>query len=156
MSRYTDADRARIFAESRRLLSNEPPPPPEQPAREPPPLIIESEADRWRREANEAIAQRAAADAERRAEERATKDVRAADWWAAIDAHIERRLAEHHKQFAELADASAAFGDAVSARLQELETLVTKLDGTLAKMRALDDERRTVLDMPSPLIRKER
>ena len=130
-------------------MSNEPPPPPEQPAREPPPLIIESEADRWRREANEAIAQRAAADAERRAEERAAKDVRAADWWAAIDAHIERRLAEHHRQFSELARAATEFADAVSARLEQLEKLLSKLNATHASLRAHDA--REPIDLPNPL-----
>jgi hypothetical protein len=133
-------------------LKDQPPPAP-APTPEPPPLIIETEEQRWYREANAAIAQRAAADAERRAEERAANDVRAANWWAAIDARIEAKMVEHCRAFDELAKASAAFADAVSARLQELETLLTKLDATHAKMRAHDA--REPIDLPgNPLVYK--
>jgi len=124
-------------------------------AAEPLPLVFE-EVDpvrKWREEADAQEARFEAARAARRSQECAAEDVRAADWWAAIDARIASALAQHHEQFAALATASATFADAVSARLEQLEKLLTKFDATHAKLREHDDQR-GVVDLPNPLAYK--
>jgi|SRR5262249_30931127 len=81
---------------------------------------LEDPLQRWKREADESDRQREAARAQLRREEREAERARGADWWAAVDAHIERRLAEHQEQFAELAKASAEFSDKVLQALDRL------------------------------------
>jgi hypothetical protein len=153
MSRYTDSDRAAILRKSRELLErgiDKPAPPREEPpAYEPPPITFEDPLRRWQREADEATRRREAADAERRRQERETERARGADWLTAINACIDRRLAEHYEQFSQLAKASAEFSDAVDARLRQLEELIAKLDATHAKLRAHGT--REPLDLPNPL-----
>jgi DNA repair exonuclease SbcCD ATPase subunit len=169
MTKFTPEQRAAIFDESRRILSgderalphDEPPAPTHEP-----PLVVETEADRWRREIAAAEQQRAAWRAELKHKEQTPPP----DWArapnllderiahhvrAALQArwqHDTSALAEHNQKFDELARAAASFSDAVSDRLGELEKLINKLDATHAELRNLDRGR--VIDMPSPLIHR--
>jgi hypothetical protein len=163
MTKYTPEEKAAIFAESRRILSEELIPPPERPAPEPepPPLVFEDDVARWRREADEADARREAARAQLRRESRDAERARGLDWMAHIDAYVEQRIAaalvEHQHGVVELAKSVVEFANATDGKLLELERLLTKLDARQTSLHALDDTHRgTIIDMPSPLVRKER
>ena len=156
MSRFTDQERAEIYAESRRLLEDKPPvtPPAPAPEPEPPPLMPEDPIAKWKREADARDRERKAAIAERQRVERAA---RASDWsaWDAyVDARIAAALAERQHEIVELAHSSVEFAKAVDKKLAELERLLTKITDTHKELR--EHLAREPLDMPSPLVRKER
>jgi hypothetical protein len=151
MSSYTAEEKAAIIAEGhRRKVKWDFSAHDEQPAREPPPVAVE-EVDpvrKWREEADAQERRFEATRAERRRQERDATRAQAQaaqpDWsaWNAwCDQRIAAALAEHHREFSELARASVAFADAVSARLRELEKLIAKLDATHAELRAHNDRR---------------
>jgi hypothetical protein len=139
MARFTDQERAEIYAESCRLLEDNPPPEPTpapEPTPEPP---VPDPMQKWRADAD--------AFAQQRAAERAKLQAAStpAPWWAARDvimqhvAALEKRLAnvEHnHAAYGELARACTEFSDVVSARLREIENLTVKLNSTLSTVRA--------------------
>jgi hypothetical protein len=167
MSKFTDAQRAAIFEQSRRLLSDdEPTPPPAEPERrevhipEPDPIA------EWKAWHDDRDAEREAARAELKREERADARARGQDWAAFIDARVEQRLAEYQARFDELADASVEFSQSVLKALTRLDDLCGDLDKKFDQLReleavrkaAIEDIRRghSVIDMPTPLIRKAR
>jgi hypothetical protein len=156
MSRFTDAERAEILRQARETLGRrDEPPAPRATAPEPPPLVIETREERWRREANEDIVQREAADAERRRQAEADERRRGADWWALINRHIDERFAEQQERFNDLARAAAEFSDTVAQSLDRLDALCAQLNTKFVELRALDDQRRGIIDVPD-FIRKER
>src|SRR6516165_5488256 len=76
MSQFTPSQRAAIIAESRRLLSKATPtpsPPPSPPRPLPVNIVCEDDVARWRREADEASAIRAANRAELKRETRESR-----------------------------------------------------------------------------------
>ena len=145
------------MAESRRILSDAPPARPE-PAPAPVREVHIPASDPVREWAEEADAFERKCEAHRarlKREERDAERARSTDWAAYIDAHIERRLAEHHEQFSELAKASAEFSDKVLQALDRLDGLFAQLSTKMTELRAADDlHRRGVIDMPSPLMRR--
>jgi hypothetical protein len=155
MSRFTDAERARILAESRRILSDEPPARPE-PAPEPPREVhvqFEDEVQKWAREADEADARRAAAKAELRREE--GDNARALTAIERITA-LEQRIAELEQSVAtsdamsrELAQGTVTFSQAVNQGLARMDVKLAELSGKLTEMRCLEDARRgQIIDLP--------
>jgi hypothetical protein len=155
MSRFSPAERARIFAESRRILTEESEPPAPEPVREVPLPEPEDALAVWKRQGEAIERERAAAKTALRAEERATERACSTAWWSAIEAHIDQRIAaallEREHELVELARGITAFANATEAKLAELEKLLTRH----AELRSLED-RGTIIDVPSPLIRKER
>jgi hypothetical protein len=152
MARFTDQERAEIYAESCRLLEDKPPAPTPTPE---PPLVFENidPVQKWREHADAFERQRAAARAKLQAERAAAR----ADWsaWNAyIDARVAAALAERQHEIVELAHSSVEFATAVDRKLAELERLLTKLSATHNELR--EHVAREPLDMPSPLVRKER
>jgi uncharacterized coiled-coil protein SlyX len=157
----TDEERARIWAktraESKRHLSCDfSKPPPEPPSREPPLVFEEIDAvTKWRDEANEQAARFEAERAARKAEERESRLVaRQTQDMAAIDvrlAELEARMAEAERQIAELSRAVGDFSDAVNEGMLRQDKQLEKLSTLLTSLRALDDQHRAVVDMPSPL-----
>jgi hypothetical protein len=138
---FDEHEKAQILRTSRQLLRDRDKPPGAPPSPEPPPLVIETEEERWRREANEAIAQRAA---ERRRQERASERIIRKQ---ASDLALEARVAALEERmdaieqaisgFNDVADGAAQFSSATVERLQELAGLANKVDGTLTTMRAV-------------------
>src|SRR5262249_55487283 len=91
MSGFSPSEISRIRAESERLLRDSPARPEPEPPREPPPLVFEDDVAKWKREADEFEAKRAAAKAELRRQ----VDNAAEAGWAVIGARfdaIEQRL----------------------------------------------------------------
>jgi hypothetical protein len=160
MSRFSPADRARVLAESKRILEDKPPEPPPAPAPEPPPLAFKAidPVREWRERADALDREREANRAALRREQRADERARGADWWSEIEAHIDQRiaaaLAERQYELTELARSTVEFANAVDRRLAALERLLTKLSATHKQLR--EHDAREPIDMPSPLIRKER
>jgi hypothetical protein len=144
MTKFTDAEISKIYAESRRLLADEPNGPPR--AAEPVREVVVPEIDpvlRWREEADKADRERAAEKARMRREER---DAAAAYARQAVDsAEIEQRLSSIEARldslelvvsgFNSVADGAAQFSTATVARLQELTALADKVDASLTTMR---------------------
>jgi hypothetical protein len=163
MSRFTPEQIAAIRRESERLLRDEPPPRPEPaPPREPPPIVFEDAMDRWRREADEADRERAAAKAELRREEDDLARTRSA---IARIAALEQRVAELEQSVAtsdattrELAGGIIEFSNVVTSGLLKIEKHADELDNKLTEMRALNDLRRDgeIIDLPASPLRKER
>src|SRR5262245_29406709 len=95
MSRFTPEEIARIRAQSERLLREPAAPPATSPA--PPPReahVPESDPiQEWRDWHDARDRGREAARAQLRRETRDAERARGADWWAAIEAHIEGRIA---------------------------------------------------------------
>src|SRR5262249_45750565 len=94
-----------------------------------PPLVIESEMDRYRREAEDFERKRAAFKAERRAEERAVEDLRRADANDLEDrvSGLEERMDAVEALVTELARSTVAFSDAVDSKLADLSSVLTKI-----------------------------
>ena len=164
MSQFTDSEKARILREARRLVRDRDEPPGAPLATEPPPMpmpTIESQDDRWRRELEGFERQREAARAAMRREQREGREAMmharalGADAAERIAA-LEQRLDEVERQISELSRAVGDFSDAVSEGMQKQDKGLEKLSTLLTEIRALDDQHRAVLDLPSPLIRKER
>jgi chromosome segregation ATPase len=158
MTKYTPEQIAAIYAESRRLLEDEPnePPATAAPMREVPIPEPEDAMDRWRREAAEADARRAAAKAELR---RAEDDLARSRSAVARIVELERRCAELEQNVAnanavmnELAQGAEAFARAVDEGLLRMEKKLGELGGKLVELRAADDQRR-VVDLPK-LVRR--
>jgi hypothetical protein len=164
----TEAERERIRAESRRLLSDdEPTPPPAEPVMREVHIPERDPIAEWRAWHDERDAEREAGRAELKRQERSDARARGADWAAYIDACVEQRLAEYQERFDELANASVEFSNKVLQALTRLDSLCGDLDKKFNELRALEDIRRSaiedirrndhsVIDMPTPLIRKER
>src|SRR5262249_45931163 len=139
MSRFSPAEIARVRALSEKLLRDsverdpveDEPPAPQLESREVPLPTFESDMDRWRREARESDERRAAAKAELRREEEANARARSTDWWSAIEAHVEQRIAaalvERQHEISELARAMCDFAAACDKRLVEIEGMLKKL-----------------------------
>jgi hypothetical protein len=160
MSKFGPEQRARIFAESRRLLADEPASHKEPPTPEPP-LTIETQDARWRRELEDFERKRAASGAamqrEKREEREGMARARALDGVEERVTVLEQRADKIEEQISELARALGDFSDAVSEGMLKQDKGLEKLSTLLTSMRAADDvHRAAVLDMPSPLIRKER
>jgi hypothetical protein len=106
---------------------------PAAPVRE---IVIESEADRWRREGTEFEQRRRIAKAELRCHEQLVEAERArAPDWSAIDARINAALAEQRREFMDLiqglVDACAETSDTVGKidnQLAGLQRLLTRLN----------------------------
>jgi chromosome segregation ATPase len=151
MSKFGPEQRARIFAESRRLLADEPASHKEPPTPEPP-LTIETQEARWRREAEDFERQRAAAKAAMRREERegreAMMQARAlgADAAARLAA-LEARMDEAERQISELSRAVGDFSDAVNGGFSNLDKQLAQLGTKLTEIRAADDVNRAA-DFP--------
>lgn len=124
---FTNEERERIMREARETLARryEPAPPPVEQANRTrlPPIEFEDPLRRWQREADVAARERESADAERKRQEREDERRRGANWWAAVDAHIERRLAEQRDSVSELARGTVEFANAVQDRLLAMEKL---------------------------------
>jgi hypothetical protein len=162
MSQFTDSEKARILREAHRFVRDRDKPLGATPSPEPPPIEIKFEdpMDRWRREADAATRQREAAKAAMQREQREGREAmgraRALDGAEARIAALEERMAEAERQVAQLSRAVGDFSDAVNAGFLSLDKQLEKLSTLLTSLRAADDQHRAVLDMPSPLIRKER
>ena len=141
MSRMSPEHIARVRAESERLLRDPPARPEPAPVREPPPIVFEDDVAKWKREADEADALRAAAKAELRRQ----VDNAAEAGWAVIGARfdqIEQRLDEIERTVAglyEAVPAAAQFSSATVGRMAEFESLATSLSATLDTLRAVQD-----------------
>jgi hypothetical protein len=140
MSKFTNAERARILAESERLLCD----PPARPEPEPPREVhiqFEDDVAKWKREADEADAVRRAAKADLRRQ----VDDAANAGWAVIGARfdaIEQRLDELERTVSslyEVAPAAAAFSEATVGRLQEIEATASSLQAMQDTLRAVQD-----------------
>jgi hypothetical protein len=155
MSKFSSEQRAEIFRRSRQLLRDKDKPPGAAPSPEPPPLIIETEEQRWRRESESFERQCEAERAAMRREERESRLVaRQTQDLAAIDvrlAELEGRMDEVER----LSRAIGDFSDSVSEAMQRQDKLLEKLSVKLSEMRAIDDQHRAALDLPSGFIRKE-
>jgi hypothetical protein len=137
MKKFTEQERADIFAESCRLLEDEPPVMPPAPTPEPPPLVLEDALTKWRREADEAAAASVAA----RAKLKSQSQARDAGYDALMQhvAALERRLVVAEQScaaFGSLANGCLDFSNAVSAQLREFDMLTKKLEATLSRARA--------------------
>jgi len=154
MSKFTPAQVAAIRAESERLLSDKPPPEPPAPVRETP-IMFEDDVEKWKRLGDEATARRAAAKAELRREEGDLARVKSAvGRIVALEqrvAELEWALADAKATTNELAKSAQAFGEAVTQATFRIEQRLAELSTTLTELRALNDVRRGVIDMPSPL-----
>jgi hypothetical protein len=142
----TEAERERILAESRRLLSDdEPTPPRDKPARE---VRVEFEdpMDRWRREGNESDAARARAKRELPREEHAMREeramhTRATEFAATADvrlAALDERVGEIEQRLAAfdvVAKGAVSFSNAATERLHALAALTDRLERTVEQMR---------------------
>jgi hypothetical protein len=134
---FTTKEARAVLEQSRRLLEDEPCEP------KPPPFEVKFEdaLEKWKREADEAAAQRAAADAERAAAEQARADQRNAAVKQASDAAfaeriaLEKRVADLENQVAELSAAAMGFSDAATTGLHRLENFAHKLDNILEKLK---------------------
>ena len=139
-------------------MADEPVSPPPAPVRERA-IVFEDNMDRWRREAAESDARRAAAKAELRREE---GDHARALFAVARIAALEQRIAELEASVAqsdetmrELARGAETFARAVDDGLLRMETKLTELSGKLVELRAAGDLHHAgVVDLPSPLIRR--
>jgi len=147
MSQFINQERAAaVLAESRRILEDKPPPAP-APAPEPRPIVFEDDMDRHRREAREFDERRAAA----KAELRRKQDDSALAGFAAIGARldsIEQRLDEVERTVSslyEVAPAAAEFSNSVVGRMEQIETLTTRLSATLDTLRMIQDQQTKVL-----------
>jgi hypothetical protein len=164
MSKYTPTERARIFAESERLLRDPPARPEPTPPREVH-VVLEDPIETWKREADEADAVREANRAElrRKSDERAAAFARQAqnnELAARVEA-LEARVDALEATLAAFANGTQVLGDAIENGMTRLDTKLVEFSRELsrrfAELRALDDVRRgKVIDMPSPLVRKER
>jgi hypothetical protein len=140
MSRFSDQDRAKIFAESRRLLKDDDRPVPPV-AREPlPEIVFEDPVAKWKREADEAEAERAA---ERRRERVTDRLIykQATDLASALEERIgalEARMDAVEQALAgfdALANGTVEFSNATTTRVHALAALTDRLDRTLEQMR---------------------
>jgi chromosome segregation ATPase len=147
MSRFTNQERARVFAESQRLLQEDKAPTP-PPAPAPEPLVLEDDMDRWRREARESDTRRAEAKAELR---RQAADDPALAGFATIGSRLddlEQRVASIEQRLESidtLADGAATFSSSVVAKMDEWENLTTRLSATLDTLRAVQDRQTEAL-----------
>jgi|SRR5215831_8795707 len=153
MAKFTEQERAEIFRRSCELLEDKPPEPPPAPE---PPLVLE-EIDpvrKWREEADAHDRER---QANRAAMQRQQRDAARANWsaWDAyVDARIAAALAQRQHELTELASSTVAFANAVDKKLQEFDRLLNELKAALKQER--QHAAREPLDMPSPLVRRER
>jgi hypothetical protein len=144
--KFSDAERARIWNESLRILEDKPAPVP-QPSRaavmRTPPLVIEDPVDKWRREADQAERVRAdnkarllRSDRERQAAyERAAQN--SADTEARL-ADLEQRIAVIEESLAALADVAtgaASFSNNAVARFGDTEAAFKSLTAAIDTMR---------------------
>jgi hypothetical protein len=143
---YSGAQKAWILRTARRNVRDKNRVPGEPPSPEPPSFEIkfEGELERWKREADEFEAQRKAADAKRKREERADEAARLRakqnnELEARVGALEERMSAVEQAlaAFNSVADGAAQFSSATVARLEELATLANKVDAALTTMRAV-------------------
>jgi hypothetical protein len=160
MSRFSDQEKAAILRESRRLLKDDDRPVPPV-AREPlPEIVFEEPVAKWKREADEQEArfeaERAASQREERAEREALARARALDGVEERVTVLEQRMDEVERQISELSRAVGDFSDSVSEAMQHQDKQLEKLSVKLSEIRAADDLHRAALDLPNPLIRKER
>jgi hypothetical protein len=139
MSKFSDQEKAKIFAESRRLLKDDGRTPPPVTAPEPPPIEFEDAQTKWNRESEDFERKRAA---ERRRQERASEQIIRKQ---ANDLALEARVSALEERmdaveqavsgFNGLAEAAAQFSDAVSEKMHALEALTARLDRTLSNLR---------------------
>jgi DNA repair exonuclease SbcCD ATPase subunit len=129
MGKFTDAERARIWNESLRILEDKPAAPP-QPSRasvmRTPPLVIEDPVDKWRREADQAERERERekAQLQRAAHERQAAYERAAQ----NSADTEARLTDLEQRMDNVEAHIAALSEAVSAAADFSNNAVTRFD----------------------------
>lgn len=159
MSKFSPQQRAAILRKSLELLADDNPPG-AAPSPEPPPLVFEEPVAKYKREADEQAQRFAAERAESRREEREEREAmaraRALDGAEARITALEQRMDEVERQISELSRAIGDFSDSVGEAMQRQDKQLEKLSAKLTEIRALDDQHRAVLDLPSPLIRKER
>jgi hypothetical protein len=143
MSKFTDAERASILEQSRKILADEPPARPEPAPRE---VRIEFEpvdpVQLWREQADEADRVRADHATRMRREER---EERVAMRTRQNSAELEQRLdaledrvsaiEQHLAGFDALANGAAQFSSAAATKLNSLAALTERLDKTLEQMR---------------------
>jgi hypothetical protein len=137
---FSEHEKAQILRTSRRILRDKDKPPGAPPSPEPLPLVIETEEQRWRREAEDFERQRTA---ERRRQERASSDRIITK--QANDLALEARVSALEERvdaieqavsgFNGLAEGAAQFSDAVSEKMHALEALTARLDLTLEQLR---------------------
>jgi hypothetical protein len=136
---FTPKEARAVLEQSRRLLDDEPIKD-KQSVPEPPPLVIETQEQRWYREANEDIARREAAAAERRAAEQAAADLRNATQRAADSAlesrvaSLEERVASLESQISQLASGSIEFSNATVTALRGVQDSAAELGRLLKKL----------------------
>ena len=156
MSRFSDQDKARVLAESRRILNDAPPPrrPEPEPVRE---VHIPAASDpvaEWRDWHDDRAAEREAAKAELRREEGdAARVLSALGRIAALEARVaetERLAAQSDEMMHAFAKDAADFSCAVNGILERVDKQFAELGTKLSELRALDDVRRRgeVIDLP--------
>jgi len=149
--RFTDAERAEIDAEVRRILKGEAPtaaPPKDDPVQ------------RWREEADVADRAREANRAELRRQEREHAREYSEGWASYIERRIDEAVAGQQRLMDEFASASAEFSNVITERLAVVERLLGQLDTRLHQLHAVDDLRSrgagAVLDLPDFLRKGQR
>jgi hypothetical protein len=155
MTKFTDAQRATIFEQSRRILTDEPKAPTaeQQPAPVREVVVPEPEdaMDRWRREAAESDrareAERSAMRRQEREEREAIARARALDGIAARVTVLEQRMAEAGQVLSELGRAVAEYSDAVSEGMLKTDKYIEALKTEMTALRAADDQHRAA-DFP--------
>jgi hypothetical protein len=145
VTKFTDAERDRIFEESRRILSDEPraPPAPRPEAYTPVSIEPVDAIAKWAAEADAADREREANRARMRREERAAEA--AALRTRQDSAELEQRLSsiearldvieQHLEAFNAVANGTMTFSNAVTERLEELASLANKAGVALETMR---------------------
>jgi hypothetical protein len=140
MSKYTPEQARAVYEQSMRLLADAPPREASPPPREV--QIPEEDAvERWKREANELEAERAATKCEMRRQHERDMQRRQNDAMAPLSERmdaLEERVSAIEQALAgldALANGSATFSTAVTEKLNKLDALTAKVDTALSELR---------------------